>query len=70
MNCQSQFAPQDPPGSPLVRQASGMVLPKDAVPALRAAEVTIYRGGRLSESNASADGRAVAPSISCGPGAK
>jgi HAMP domain-containing protein/GGDEF domain-containing protein len=51
-------APQDPPGSPLVRTANGMVLPSDAVPALRDCEVSIYRGGRLSESTVRPEHRA------------
>ena len=48
-------APQDPPDSPLVRTANGMVLPSDAVPALRDAQVSIYRDGRLSASTVRAE---------------
>jgi HAMP domain-containing protein/GGDEF domain-containing protein len=52
-------APQDPPESPLVRASSPqerMLLP-EAIAALRGASITIYRGGRLSESTLPAEAR-------------
>jgi hypothetical protein len=48
-------APQDPEDSPLVREGQDRRLRDDVRAAMAAAEVAIYRGGRLSESTLPVD---------------
>ena len=47
---QRDFSPQDPTGSPLVKQGNERVLAEDTLATLRDVEVSIYRTGELSAS--------------------